>query len=701
MLGSSIGKYRDLAIAITLFLVLDLGVLLFSFYVSSQIRGDASRINASSEIRMLTQQATKSLLTLKDETVQGLPNQTSMAQLTAVLPVFNGNLKKLGEEFEQSLADPVQKLLLGNRMGDNGDQLAKVRKTWKPLGEALEPVVVSPTPSLDTVEYAATKAVAVNIKLMAEADDLTQMLEATAAARANSLKQVQIIGIFLAMVNFVFIIFKLLRTLSAGDRKVMAAKHETDNILASIQEGLLLVRRDGTISEQHSMSLSAILGTPIKPGAHVLTLLRECLSEKEYEAAAEYVQLLLGGRVKASMVMQLNPLQEIRLAAGENRYVSFEFTPVVPLAGVVDVASQDALLIAIFDVSERMALEKAVVNAREQVKAEGEILTQILNSEADTVTDFLRGAQRDLDEVNTALRDANGESAAYRKLVDMIFRVIHNVKGQAAMLGLRSVEIDAHRFEDTLVGLQRRNTLSGRDLIPVSLAMSDLLARLQSVDQIADKLSRFASAGQARGEALVQRVEANSADAMVEATGFLSDLAQRIAGDEQKEVVLNTQFESQAALPRRILDIARDVLPQLVRNAVVHGIEVPGERERMGKPRQGSISLSIMRDDNQDISIQVRDDGRGLSFDAIRSTLTSTGRMSAEQIASLTEHQLISQIFEPGVSTAHVTGRHAGRGVGLDLVKDVVAKAGGRIRVRSRPNEHTEFTLKFPHATLA
>ena len=121
----------------------------------------------------------------------------------------------------------------------------------------------------------------------------------------------------------------------------------------------------------------------------------------------------------------------------------------------------------------------------------------------------------------------------------------------------------------------------------------------------------------------------------------------------------------------------------------------------MGKPRQGSISLSIMQDANQDISIQVRDDGRGLSFDAIRSTLTTTGRMSTEQIASLTEHQLISQIFEPGVSTAHVTGLHAGRGVGLDLVKDVVAKAGGRIRVRSRPNEHTEFTLKFPHATFA
>ena len=698
MFGLSISKYRDLIIAIALFLVLDLGVLLFSFYVSSQIRGDASRINASSEIRMLTQQATKSLLTLKDETVNGLPNQTSIAQLSGLLPIFSGNIAKLKAEFEQSLGDPVQKLLLGNRMADNAAQLTKVSKTWTPLEEALTPVVARADPPLEIVDYATTKAVAVNIKLMLETDDLTSMLEDTAARRATSLQQIQIVGILLAMLNFIFIIFKFLRTLSTGDQKIMTAKHEIDNILTSIQEGLLLVRRDGSISGQHSASLAAILGTPIKPGTHINELLKACLRNKEYEIATEYVDLLLSGKVKASMVKQLNPLLAVRLSVGEQRYATFDFTPVVPLVGAKDVSSQDALLVAVFDVTEKVALEQAVANAKEQAKAEGEILSQILNSEAGAVTEFLRAAQQDLDEVNTALRDVKGNVSGYRTLVGMIFRVIHNIKGQSAMLGLSSIEIEAHRFEDTLVELQRRNSFTGDALIPVSLAMSDLMSRMVNVSQIVDKLSQFGSLGAARSGKEDGAGLAEQPDPIALATRYLSELAQRIAFDEKKEVALNTQFQLPTVLPPKIMKIARDVLPQLVRNAVVHGIEHPDERERLGKPRQGSITLSVSSDSDQDISIHVHDDGRGLSFDAIRNTLSTTGRMSREQIASLTEQQLIAQIFEPGVSTAHVTGLHAGRGVGLDLVKDVVDKAGGRIRVRSRLNGHTEFFLKFPRA---
>ncbi len=701
MFGLSINKYRDLVIAIALFLVLDLGVLLFSFYVSSQIRGDASRINASSEIRMLTQQATKSLLTLKDETAQGLPTQTSIAQLSGLLPVFNGNIARLKAQFEQSLGDPVQKLLLGDRMADNSAQLAKVSKTWTPLEEALAPLVTQADPPLEVVDYAAIKAVAVNIKLMLEADDLTSMLENTAAQRATSLQQVQIAGILLAMLNFMFIIFKFLRTLSAGDQKIMAAKHEIDNIFTSIQEGLLLVRRDGTISEQYSTSLTAIMGVPIKPGTHINELLQACLRNKEYEIAVEYVDLLLSGQVKASMVKQLNPLLEVRLTVGEKRYATFEFTPVVPLSGVGDVSSQDALLIAVFDVTEKMALEQAVANAKEQAKAEGEILSEILNSEADAVTVFLRSAQQDIDEVNTALRDVIGDASGYRTLVNMVFRIIHNIKGQSAMLGLSSIQMEAHRFEDIIVELQRRNLLTGTDLIPVSLAMSDLMSRLAKVGQIVDKLSRFASLRATHNSEETMADVAGPTDSIALATRYLSEFAQRIAFDERKEVELNTQFQLPTLLPPKIMKIARDVLPQLVRNAVVHGIEHPDERERLGKPRKGSISLSLSSDSDQNISIHVHDDGRGLSFDTIRNTLSTSGRMSTEQAAALTEQQLIAQIFEPGVSTAHVTGLHAGRGVGLDLVKEVVGKAGGQIRVQSRINEHTEFLLKFPRALFA
>ena len=76
-----IGKYRDLLLAITLFIVLDLGILLFNFFASSQLERDAGRINAAGELRMLTQQMTKAVLTLQAERKGEQPTQTSLAQL--------------------------------------------------------------------------------------------------------------------------------------------------------------------------------------------------------------------------------------------------------------------------------------------------------------------------------------------------------------------------------------------------------------------------------------------------------------------------------------------------------------------------------------------------------------------------------------------------------------------------------------------
>ena len=87
-----LGKYRDLLLAILLFIVLDLGILFFNFFASIQLERDASRINTAGELRMLTQQITKSLLTLQTEQREGLPIQTSMAQLSQGTAGFNDGL---------------------------------------------------------------------------------------------------------------------------------------------------------------------------------------------------------------------------------------------------------------------------------------------------------------------------------------------------------------------------------------------------------------------------------------------------------------------------------------------------------------------------------------------------------------------------------------------------------------------------------
>lgn len=97
------GKYRDLLIAILLFVVLDLGILLFNFYASVQLERDAARINSAGELRMLTQQITKSLLTLQVERGSDMPIQTSMAQLDQGHAGFNQALTALDRSLGQDI----------------------------------------------------------------------------------------------------------------------------------------------------------------------------------------------------------------------------------------------------------------------------------------------------------------------------------------------------------------------------------------------------------------------------------------------------------------------------------------------------------------------------------------------------------------------------------------------------------------------
>jgi CheY-like chemotaxis protein/chemotaxis signal transduction protein len=134
-------------------------------------------------------------------------------------------------------------------------------------------------------------------------------------------------------------------------------------------------------------------------------------------------------------------------------------------------------------------------------------------------------------------------------------------------------------------------------------------------------------------------------------------------------------------------------LLHLVRNAVTHGIETPAAREAAGKPRIGTIRLSAAYEGNQ-VIITVREDGAGIDAERVRGTAIARGLLDAR--APLSEQSVLNLIFRPGFSTAEAVSEEMGRGVGLDVVHDVVSRMRGTIEVESTPGEGTAWTMKFP-----
>jgi two-component system chemotaxis sensor kinase CheA len=152
-------------------------------------------------------------------------------------------------------------------------------------------------------------------------------------------------------------------------------------------------------------------------------------------------------------------------------------------------------------------------------------------------------------------------------------------------------------------------------------------------------------------------------------------------------------------LDKGILDAIAEPLTHLVRNAVSHGIEPAEERRKLGKAPQGVVRLNAYHQGNQ-VIVEVTDDGRGIDVQKIRAKAVELGMATAEEVARLTDAEVFDFIFRPGFSTADEVTEVSGRGVGMDVVQNVLHRLKASISVETRPGKGTTFRMKLP-LTLA
>jgi signal transduction histidine kinase len=184
----------------------------------------------------------------------------------------------------------------------------------------------------------------------------------------------------------------------------------------------------------------------------------------------------------------------------------------------------------------------------------------------------------------------------------------------------------------------------------------------------------------------------NSAWAMTET---VSALAARIGSDLGREI--RVEVRGLDLLPAALTTQIREILLQLVRNAAVHGIENPAERAASGKPSAGCIQIEVAADPQAlKWHLNVEDDGRGLSRERLRTAAVRKGMLTQEQAAEIDGIKLIALLFRPGFSTCEEVTAHAGRGVGMNIVRTAVEELGGRIGVATKPRRFTRFKISLP-----
>ena len=148
-------------------------------------------------------------------------------------------------------------------------------------------------------------------------------------------------------------------------------------------------------------------------------------------------------------------------------------------------------------------------------------------------------------------------------------------------------------------------------------------------------------------------------------------------------------------LDREMIEMIRDPLTHIIRNAVDHGIESPAERLKAGKREIGLLSVSARQSGNQ-ILIEIADDGKGIEASKLVEKALANGVIEAEVAKRLSRSEQLALIFEAGLSTAKEVTAISGRGVGMDVVRSNVERIGGVVELDSMPGKGTRMTLRVP-----
>ena len=731
-------RYQGLIVSIALFLSLIGALLAFTFYTSSLLERNTALIDQTNQVANSAQAVIKDLFDLDSsygEDTNSPHIQRSLSRLEQNTALITGSLSAIEQGGTVTDADG-KSYDLPNIDSNAQVNIAAADEQWKALEPKIQTylkdadnIMVSSEDELaQAVEQAKTSSLFINDSL----DNLTKDVFNSAERQANRIRLVQLLGVAAIFAYFLVFVFFFVRRLRETDAEAFAARQETQEIMETVSTGLFLLDKDLNIGQQHSKALNDIIGSDKLSGENFANVLRGRISDKDLKTTEQFIEQLYNPRVKEKLVNSLNPLHKVMLhnasgsKAQNNRFLDFKFSRVY---NDKDIAR---ILVNVNDVSDAVYLEQRLEKERSQNDMQIEMLTTILNVNPKIINEFIINTQMHIEKMNNILKNPGSSQYELEGKLKAIYREMHSLKGEASALKLHSFTKIASDAEDKLHALQNQGQLSGNDFLPLAVHLDDLLSLSNTIATLGERINRSAPTTSTPVVAektlttddditktitpetvMVKTPLSNDSLDSIDIDGgqdidldsdeddsllsFYQEFVKDIAERQGKQVQVKSSTLTQVHIPEHVAKPFKEISIQLLRNAVVHGIEAPSVRHSTGKAEVGVIDLEIQNTDSNFVLI-VQDDGQGIDYDSIRNKLSTEGRFSVEDANKLTKGQLLKQLFSSGFSTKDDADEDGGRGVGLDVVKAKVKDYDGKLNVNSEMGQMTRFVITLPKA---
>ncbi len=439
-------------------------------------------------------------------------------------------------------------------------------------------------------------------------------------------------------------------------------------VFENVQQGIFLLDKQFKISRLYSKAMESIFDTDKIAGENFASFMRPLIIPRELEALEMFMRHLFNPDMDEEVVNQLNPVERVKIFTDKDGVVSTKYIRVsftrIERKGIIK-----NIMVTVSDETKSILLQQHLEEAEAKKKQETEQVLSILKIDPSVMRGFLFNSKKTLNMISERYEKNDGEN--YRELLDYTFETIHNLKGNASVIGLELMSSKFHSIEESISKLKERN-IRGKDFLSVLYEIDEADRMMVDMSEMLRKVANIYRKLPSEGQVVSNIMVINTLEKGVE----------NISKEVKKTMGFKFLNDTNVVIPEEYINPFKDMMIQLIRNTIVHGIEEGSVRKERGKTKKGHITIELDQEPGSgEYLIHYYDDGEGLNLDKIKKKAVDRNLVTEFQSKKLSREETEELIFHRGFSTSDKADQNSGRGQGMSLIKTIIEEHHGSFSI--------------------
>ena len=681
-------KYKSIMASVIIFIVIDISVLIFSFYISYQISHNTTEINLAGRQRTLSQRITKNLLEFERAYHKTRPYDYIIHDIETSMQIFDRTLMAFDKGGDVVIDDRVFTVApiddpAGRRALEEAKPMWRIYKNYtadvlnefkgrESIDEGLVTIFFRESIVKDVVIYTMNN----NLSLLNVMNELTRSVEAVAEEKTQKLRRAQAIAIVVAIINFFIILFFSLRRLKKSDDELCFANAEMDVMLDTITEGIFLLDSNLMISNHYSKEMEFIFNDKFLKGKSLLQVLSKVTDSFNEKGVENFLFALFDKNKKMHVLNTLNPLQEFLVRVDDqSKYLRFAYARIENDEGI------DRILVRVTDVSEGVLQEVALREERDRQFKHLRLISALMNSNADMLPLFFEKGFSCFEKIKYQLLQCQKNKCA--GLDNTILRLTR-YRQEAELMALDTLVELITDFSIKLSQFSHAPTYSEKNCAELLVALKELLTYTESMSEFSnDVLSVNRLSSQENKDCGVGQVD-----------GWLhlNDFASDVALQSYKTVEVVTSGLNDYVLSKSMIRLLNAIILQVFYHSITLSVELPEKRHYLRKPKVALLDVRLAKRSNGGYYLTIKNDGAGVDHEHLRDVAAIDAGMTSANVKKECCHVLLHSCNPKTDKPVSYSGDLL---FGDELVA-LVRQSNIRFDIKSVSNEGSVFEFIFP-----